>query len=513
MKQLYLHIKLAALSMLLFSACTQDEIMNQANVEKPITDGLLSIGSVKVDDFTENTESRVINDSKTVTFEAGIDINDANGDELGVLLIDESGETYANVAFKYVNENGENKWLNKTNEYYSSKIKKAIAYFPYTEIAKDLPSSIKELKQIFLSKDVSFEEKDLLVSETTEFHAASMDINFTHAFSMLTFSAEATTTTSKGNKITYSLQLSDVAFSIGDNLYTPELVNGKYVCLIDNETLAKDEFRYFYTANNTPYVKTVSNETPLILEANKSYSFPCPINTGEGTAMAVGDFYCVSSDDVLVLPGNAAGIPEGWTCKGIVFYTMNQATFESYASTNSLTANDYPGYNNNHGLIISLKDGGPLGSASSFENFLLRSIEGWNNKESLNGYKITQAMQEAVKDGTIISFTALNNHEEPASSATTSWFAPSFKELSILIRGGDGTTATGEGRAYINQQLQEIGSTTLGEGNIPSITFESQESPTQQNIVWFVTGKDGAEFSYPFTNTTPGESFRPICAF
>jgi len=160
MKQLYLHIKLAALSMLLFSACTQDEIMNQANVEKPITDGLLSIGSVKVDDFIENTESRVINDSKTVTFEAGTDINDANGDELGVLLIDESGEAYANVAFRFVNQNGENKWLNKTNEYYSSKIKKAIAYFPYTEITEDLPSSIEELKQIFLSKDVSFEEKD-----------------------------------------------------------------------------------------------------------------------------------------------------------------------------------------------------------------------------------------------------------------------------------------------------------------------------------------------------------------
>ena len=112
MKQLYLHIKLAALSMLLFSACTQDEIMNQANMERPVTDGLLSIGSVKVDDFTENTESRVINDSKTVTFEAGTNINDANGDELGILLIDESGKAYANVAFKFVNQNGENKWLN-----------------------------------------------------------------------------------------------------------------------------------------------------------------------------------------------------------------------------------------------------------------------------------------------------------------------------------------------------------------------------------------------------------------
>lgn len=129
MKQLYLHIKFAALSMLLFSACTQDEIMNQANVEKTVTDELLSIGSVNVNDFAENTESRVINDSKTVTFEAGTNINDANGDELGVLLIDESGKTYANVAFKYVNENGENKWLNKTNEYYSSKIKKLLLTF------------------------------------------------------------------------------------------------------------------------------------------------------------------------------------------------------------------------------------------------------------------------------------------------------------------------------------------------------------------------------------------------
>ena len=281
----------------------------------------------------------------------------------------------------------------------------------------------------------------------------------------------------------------------------------------DNSSLQKDDFRYFYTIEGKSYVKTLT--TDKTITSSTKYTFPCPAaGMGEPNTLSAGDFYCTStSDKVVILPSIAATIPEGLTCKGIVFYTMDQATFESYASTNNLTANDYPGYNNNHGLIISLKDGGPLGSASSFEKFLLKSIEDWNNKESLNGYKITQAMQEAVKDGTITSFTALNNHEEPASSATTSWFAPSFKELSILIRGGDRTTATGEGRAYINQQLQEIGGTTLGEGNIPSITFESQESPTQQNIVWFVTGKDGKEFSYPFTNTTPGELFRPICAF
>lgn len=46
----------------------------------------------------------------------------------------------------------------------------------------DLPSTIEELKEIFINKDAGFKEKDLLVSEATEFKKATMDINFTHAF-------------------------------------------------------------------------------------------------------------------------------------------------------------------------------------------------------------------------------------------------------------------------------------------------------------------------------------------
>lgn len=498
MKQLYLHIKLAALSMLLFSACTQDEIMNQANMERPVTDGLLSIGSVKVDDFTENTESRVINDSKTVTFETGTDINDANGDELGVLLIDESGKAYANVAFKFVNQNGENKWLNKTNEYYSSKIKKAIAYFPYTEIAENLPSSIEELKQIFLNKDVSFEEKDLLVSETTEFHAASMDINFTHAFSMLTFSAEATTTTSKGTTITYPLQLSDVAFSIGDKLYTPELINGRYVCLTDNETLAKDEFRYFYTANNTPYVKTVSNETPLTLEANKSYSFPCPINTGEGTTMAAGDFYCVSStnDDILILPQTAAGIPEGWTCKGIVFHIMegsDNSEWNTFLTNNQLTEANLPGYNGKHGLVVSLTKGQPLGiknenKADIISAYTTAGIQAelYQSKETMCGYILSKAI---LNSNTLSSiFTALNNHQSENIANTTSWYCPSYQELKNLMNE----------LTIINQQM----SIAQGEQITASPTLTYNDSG-----FWLIR-PDLTDY-----NGDVSEEVRPICAF
>lgn len=499
LKYLYGLISLAVL----FPSCNQEEFTN--NAIDYDTNNVIKLSSVQLDDFENNTLSRATYEGYATKFEYN--------DKLGLILIDQDGKQLANAPFTYSAVG----WTNDNTTYYSSKIDKIIAYFPYNAQLSQNVVTLDAVKQtIEIATDQSsldkFKQTDLLACEIED-PSPELNLQLKHVFSLMEFSATQQLEV-EGETFNYNIAMSNVSFSIGETMYTPCNLNGGYVCMIkDNSSLQKDDFRYFYTIEGKSNVKTLT--TDKTITSGTKYTFPCPAaGMGEPNTLSAGDFYCTStSDKAVILPSIAATIPEGLTCKGIVFYTMNQATFESYASTNSLTANDYPGYNNNHGLIISLKDGGPLGSASSFEKFLLKSIEDWNNKESLNGYKITQAMQEAVKDGTIISFTALNNHEEPASSATTSWFAPSFKELSILIRGGDGTTATGEGRAYINQQLQEIGSTTLGEGNIPSITFESQESPTQQNIVWFVTGKDGAEFSYPFTNTTPGESFRPICAF
>lgn len=499
LKYLYGLISLAVL----FSSCNQEEFTNDT-IDYD-TNNVIKLSSVQLDDFENNTLSRATYEGYATKFEYN--------DKLGLILIDQDGKQLANAPFTYSAAG----WTNDNTTYYSSKIDKIIAYFPYNAQLSQNVVTLDAVKQtIEIATDQSsldkFKQTDLLACEIED-PSPELNLQLKHVFSLMEFSATQQLEV-EGETFNYNIAMSNVSFSIGETMYTPCNLNGGYVCMIkDNSSLQKDDFRYFYTIEGKSNVKTLT--TDKTITSGTKYTFPCPAaGMGEPNTLSAGDFYCTStSDKVVILPSIAATIPEGLTCKGIVFYTMDQATFESYASTNSLTANDYPGYNNNHGLIISLKDGGPLGSASSFENFLLRSIEGWNNKESLNGYKITQAMQEAVKDGTITSFTALNNHEEPASSATTSWFAPSFKELSILIRGGDGTTATGEGRAYINQQLQEIGGTTLGEGNIPSITFESQESPTQQNIVWFVTGKDGAKYSYPFTNTTPGESFRPICAF
>ena len=499
LKYLYGLISLAVL----FSSCNQEEFTNDT-IDYD-TKNIIKLGSVQLDDFENNTLSRATYEGYATKFEYN--------DKLGLILIDQDGKQLANAPFTYSAAG----WTNDNTTYYSSKIDKIIAYFPYNAQLSQNVVTLDAVKQtIEIATDQSsldkFKQTDLLACEIED-PSPELNLQLKHVFSLMEFSATQQLEV-EGETFNYNIAMSNVSFSIGETMYTPCNLNGGYVCMIkDNSSLQKDDFRYFYTIEGKSNVKTLT--TDKTITSGTKYTFPCPAaGMGEPNTLSAGDFYCTStSDKVVILPSIAATIPEGLTCKGIVFYTMDQATFESYASTNNLTANDYPGYNNNHGLIISLKDGGPLGSASSFEKFLLKSIEDWNNKESLNGYKITQAMQEAVKDGTITSFTALNNHEEPASSATTSWFAPSFKELSILIRGGDRTTATGEGRAYINQQLQEIGGTTLGEGNIPSITFESQESQTQQNIVWFVTGKDGKEFFYPFTNTTPGELFRPICAF
>ena len=152
MKQIYSHIKLAAVSLLIFSACTQDEMLPQIGENETAVSDVLTIQNVNVANFdTGNSTTRVINDGVTVLFEAGNSLEDVNGDEIGILLIDKDGIGFANEPFKYINENGVNKWVSKNSVSYTSKIKKVIAYFPYAQIVKNgkefIPSSVDELKR------------------------------------------------------------------------------------------------------------------------------------------------------------------------------------------------------------------------------------------------------------------------------------------------------------------------------------------------------------------------------
>ena len=329
MKQIYSHIKLAVVSLLIFSACTQDEMLPQIGENETAVSDVLTIQNVHVANFNteSNNTTRVINDGVTVFFEVGNSLEDVNGDEIGILLIGEDGIGFANEPFKYINENGANKWVSKNSVSYTSKIKKVIAYFPYAQIVKDgkefVPSSVNELKELKKEEETTeFKDKDLLIAEINDIQSHQLTINFKHAFSLIAFSAEATIKLDGTEEISYLLDLSDVSFSIGDELYTPESMSGKYICLVDEEQLVKNDFRYFYTIDNTTYSKTLKD--PITLAANQCYTFPCPTSS-EGTAdIAVGDFYCTTeSNKTIILPRNAAGIPTGLTCKGIVFHIID----------------------------------------------------------------------------------------------------------------------------------------------------------------------------------------------
>lgn len=471
---------------------------------------ILTVRNVSVADFSAGIPTRAVNDGVTVTFTTGTSTEDPNADNMGVLLINGGGQAFANVSFKYVN----NAWVNADGVYYSTDIASAIAYFPYISFGEgELPSTVDDLKAVKRTMNGTasdFAEKDLLVDEIENVSADGFSVNFSHAFSLIVMSGEMSV--NAGYKTyTYLLDLSDVAFTIGNTQYIPDVVGGRYVYLADGITLKPDDFRYFYTMGDKAYVKTVGQF--LTLAPDHSYTFPCPVDMSPEGGIAAGDFFCTDTDgNVVIIPGAAAAIPAGLECKGIVFHVMDKTAFASYAELNGITVSDCPGFNGYHGLAVSLRNGGSLGSAADFSNFLLTGTAGWDSRESLNGYRMTRAMQDAATEGVITSFTALNGHDVKAAVSSTEWFVPSFMELAVLVRGGDGSVVSSDGRALVNSQIDKAGGVQLVAGNIPTVTFGNNEQG--QNLIWFVTGSDGAEFSYPFAGAAvPGETFRPICAF
>ena len=59
MKQIYSHIKLAAVSLLIFSACTQDEMLPQIGENETAVSDVLTIQNVNVANFDTDRKSVV----------------------------------------------------------------------------------------------------------------------------------------------------------------------------------------------------------------------------------------------------------------------------------------------------------------------------------------------------------------------------------------------------------------------------------------------------------------------
>ena len=415
-----------------------------------------------------------------------------NGDKLGLIMIDADGNRIDNVSYTYSDGN----WTN-TNVFYSPKISKIIAYYPYSQNLDSNITTVEGLKQsIQLTKDQSsvdeFEKMDLLVCEIDDV-TDNLNITFSHVFSLLTFTAK--TTIAIGDKnYDFNLKMENVSFSIGEDTYTPCNVNNAYVCLLPVGTELKNEdFRYTYNrVGEDKSIKTLKNT--VTTQDGVRYNFDCPSLDGNtATTLSVGDYYCVTEgNQVVIIPGSEVTLPDGLICKGILFHVMDENEWNTFETDNKLTETSLPGYAGKHGLVVSLTSGEALGikneNRTEIESAYTTagaSEELYQSKDALCGYILSNAL---VNSSLSSIFTALNNHKSDNIVNTTSWYCPSYQELRyLMIESGT-----------INQQMNVVQGEQVSKS--PSLTYN--------NIGFWLIRPDLTDY-----NGDLSEDIRPICAF
>lgn len=466
----------------------------------------LRIATVSQTGFEPDAATRTTySDSYATVFE--------EGDRLGLVLVDAAGNRVANVPFTYT---AAGTWNNDLNQLYLSDVEKIVAYFPYNEA---LPTDACDAEAVKASVKIapdqsdreSFTAADLLVCEIAR-PGADLDIAFSHAFSMLRFSARGTVTAG-AREYEYSVALDGLQVNVDGIAYTPCYMNGGYVMIVKNDLALQPEmFKYTYTRfGEDRATKTITREVSTA--AGTVFSFPCPSAGGASAGLTAGDYYCAAVDDgaTVIIPAGAAAIPDGLVCQGIVFHVMDNGTFSTFAADNGLDASKYPGFGGKHGLIVSLRPGGLLLSGYNAgdiaHNEFLKSVfadfEASGDTEVSLGYRLTQILSAAYAGGNAgVTFTGLDGFDLPLTDCTA-WYIPSFNELKYLIRGDKAPSLVSlDGQEMINKRLT-IAAGTLLEGSQPSVSYKLPDG--------FCIMQAGEEMGWH--GVPDGENCRPICAF
>lgn len=488
-------------SFLLFS-CSKEEISN--NITESGDFNVITLESVKLNDFSSDTSSRAsyTQDAATV-FE--------QDDKLGLILLDAKDNRIDHISYSYIS--AENRWnLDDQSKYYSSKIKKIIAYFPYNSSLSNEVNTVEELKNtITIGADQSnqdtFKNYDLLVEEIDS-PSSTLDVNLTHAFSLIEFQSDPMTLQANGKSYSYNVELQNVKMVIGDTDYQLCNINGTYSLLVkDGFIVPANDFRYFYSLGDDAYVKTLT--TAKTTESGKKYVFPCKVDGEYKPSYAAGDFYCTDNEDkVVILPGVATNVPEGLTCQGIVFHYIDD--FQGFATTNGITASAYPGYDGKHGLVIGFNAGNSFGTTQPTldelkQLYTARGIleSDYTSQEVMNGYAMTQAILNGEHAW---DFTALGDYINNPLPGATPWYAPSFKELKNMVWGSNAVIASENGLNTIIKQLEKLGKSWGNLQSIPTLTLGN----TLFMVMTGITEGGNADGTW---DGFPGEAFRPICAF
>lgn len=418
------------LLLLAFVACSSEEDATPTGSNGQAQPGDALELTVSATDFVTDgaPDTRATDSGTTTTFE--------DDDRVGVIVLDGTGELlYNNIPYEY-NSNS-NQWMfdsdndeGKDGCYYDSEARTYIVYYPYSPAADDV-CDVDDLKAIYSPKVNQSTKEDyrasdlMLWSDTPNTPQKSLAVDLKHAYTSVSISPTAKYLLDDGKDtecFTSSLKISDVNFTINNEVYVPyQATDGSLRCILPAGFTTGD-IRCFYTVGSKVYSNKISISS---ITTNNCYTSTLEINHIYSLADArVGDFYCINSNkNGYLIPGDAASFinEQKTVCVGVVYCVDN-----SFITENS-TNKSIGGFT--HGLVVALMDA----NVSDY----------WGAVSSVSGYK------------DIVS----------APTNSSDWYLPNYDELKYICRGSNYTVSSINGKNTLNGQFVKLGDKATSFGN------------------------------------------------
>ena len=436
MKKELIHLVFAAV---LFASCTGEDAF-APHVPVQVADAL-SV-SVSVGRFTNadnSSDSRVSDsaDGNTLSFEDGDRIGITVLDTDGNLLYDNIPYTYSGSSWSFDSSNNEG----KAACYHDSKAATYIAYFPYSKDADGI-LTVEGLKTQFppkfdQRKPEDFRASDLLVwTSSGQSVQKSLMVEFTHAYSLLSFSPLVKFKSNLGETISYISDVySSISFTLSAGTFIPHRVaDGSFRMIVASENNA--DVRWVFENEGKTYGGTITGFTSA---ENTRYAFTSTKDIGDYKLenARLGDFYCkaTKSDNSTagyLIPGDAASLPEGTDCLGVVLKVgkdssgdwKDEGEYTQKDGTTKMT--DFHGYvlalyDANNGSNCKWGDYGTIGTNQSKNTLFC----GYTNTQTIKKYIVDNSKD--LQNNFPATYYATDDYENkyPSPDDSSGWFFPS----------------------------------------------------------------------------------------
>ncbi|MCD7923406.1 MAG: hypothetical protein LUI85_01390 [Bacteroides sp.] len=360
MKKELIHLVFAAV---LFASCTGEDAF-APHVPVQAADALsvsVSVGRFTNADNSSDSRASDSADGNTLSFEGGDRIGITVLDADGNLLYDNIPYTYSGSSWSFDSGNNEG----KAACYHDSKAATYIAYFPYSKDADGI-LTVEGLKTQFppkldQRKPEDFRASDLLVwTSSGQSVQRSLTVEFTHAYSLLSFSPLVKFKSNLGETVLYIPDVySSISFTLSAGTFIPyRVADGSFRMIVASENNA--DVRWVFENGGKPYGGTITGFTSA---ENTRYTFTSTKDIGDYKLenARIGDFYCKAtksdgSTTCYLIPGDAASIPNGRDCLGVVL-KVGKDSSDDWKDEGEYTQKDgTTKMTDFHGYVLALYD-------------------------------------------------------------------------------------------------------------------------------------------------------------